>query len=255
MPTDAHPGLDPAGPRTAGPMFAALYGSLRPHPERGSRDPYALFHDRSVAMGWIDGLWGMNDAGLGDPGSSLVAWFQVGAEAVPGDRPLPVQPFLRCAGDVVARIGRLGLRAVQVLLPVQGLEPSPRTPSMFAARWFDDRDPRSRTPVRVTLDSGRATSVPEAAGALRDRIRQLHQDVFVCESSEVGGHEPPAPPFDDGFWNGPPGQRVTFEGTLAEWSPDALGWLGAFLGDLAAQQGVTSPLLLTVSTIEGEEPL
>ena len=30
---------------------------------------------------------------------------------------LPVQPFLACAGDVMARLGTLRLEAVQVLLP------------------------------------------------------------------------------------------------------------------------------------------
>jgi hypothetical protein len=256
---DARPGVAPGGPRSAGPMFAALYGELTPHPWPHPRDPYSLFQDRSSAMGWLEdagtGLWGMNDAGLGDPGSPLVAWFQVGAGAVPDDRPLPVQSFLRCAGDALARIGRPGLRAVQVLLPVQGLDTSARTadgrmPSLLAAGWFADGDPRSRTPVRVTLDSGRAPSVPEAAARMRDRIPVLNQDVFGCESYEVGGHEPPAPPFDDGFWNGPPGHRATFEGTLAEWSLDAVGWLGGFLGDLAARHGVTTPLLLTVSLAE-----
>ncbi|MGK3205411.1 hypothetical protein [Amycolatopsis sp. MEPSY49] len=40
---------------------------------------------------------------------------------------------------------------------------------------------------------------------------------------------------------------MTFEGTLREWSPDAIGRLGGFLADLAAREGVGVPLLLTVS--------
>ena len=39
--------------------------------------------------------------------------------------------------------------------------------------------------------------------------------------------------------------RVTFRGTLAEWSLDALGWLAAFLADVSSRQGVSTPLLFT----------
>ncbi|MDO3703087.1 hypothetical protein Q3W71_15560 [Micromonospora sp. C28SCA-DRY-2] len=272
----ARPGLAPGARSPAGTLFAALYGELTRHPWRdpdSALDPYFLFHERSLAMGWLDGaaagdtgdpalraagLWGMNDAGedhpLAAPGASLVAWFQVGAEPVPGDRPLPVQPFLRCAGDAVARIGALRLRAVQVLLPVQGLASAARPepalmPSLLSAGWFRDADPRSRTRVRVTLDSGQAPSIPSAAPRMREWLGRLDQDVFRCESLSLADHDPLTrrPPFDDGFWTGPSRHRATFHGTLAEWSLDALGWLGAFLADLSARQGIGTPLLLTAS--------
>lgn len=283
------PGLAPGARRPAGTMFAALYGELTPHPWRDpdtAADPYLLFHQRSLGMGWLDdvggtvhvtaagveehqtgaaGLWGMNDAGQEHPlaragaplvatGVPLVAWFQVGVDAVAADRPLPVQPFLRCAGDVAARMGTLRLTAVQVLLPVQGLDAAARpayapTPALRDAGWFSGGDPRARTPVRVTLDSGRAPSIPAAAAWLREEIDRLDQDVFECESHSLLDHDPLAarPPFDDAFWNGPPGHRATFHGTLAEWSLDALGWLGGFVADLSAAAGVDTPLLLTAS--------
>ncbi|TDC37558.1 hypothetical protein E1211_10130 [Micromonospora sp. 15K316] len=274
----AEPGLAPGTRRPAGTLFAALYGELTPHPWRHTdRDAYSFFSDRSLAMGWLDdvggvvrqtaggveetrtgapGLWGMNDAGqrhpLADAGSSLVAWFQVGVEPVAADRPLPVQPFLRCAGDAAARLGALRLDAVQVLLPVQGLDVAAHpqrapVPSLRAVGWFADADPRSRTRVRVTLDSGQEPSAPAVARRMSESLRRLEQDVFVCESHSLTDHDPLAtrPPFDDRFWPGPPRYRVTFHGTLAEWSLDALGWLGGFLADLAASHGVTTPLLLT----------
>ncbi|AVT34093.1 hypothetical protein C6361_02320 [Plantactinospora sp. BC1] len=279
--TEARPGLAPGARSPVGTMFAALYGGLTPHPWRDpddTRDAYALFYDRSLAMGWLDdvggvvqitdagprerrtgapGLWGMNDAGqehpLALPGSSLVGWFQVGVEPLPVDRPLPVQPFLRCAGDVLARLGTLDLRAVQVLLPVQGLDPASSPPeyagmpSLRTAGWFGAADPGSRTPVRVSLDGGRAPAITSAAPLIRERIGRLDQDVFACESSSLVDHDPlaTAPPFDDALWNGPPRHRVTFHGTLAEWSLDTLGWLAGFLADLAAGQGVDTPLLFT----------
>ena len=204
------------------------------------------------------GLWGMNDAGEDHPlaaaEASLVAWFQVGVEPVSGDRPLPMQPFMRCAGDAAARIGTLRLQAVQVLLPVQGLDTSSRPecalmPSLLTAGWFGGCDSRSRTPVRVTLDSGQAPSIPSAAPQLWEWMSRLDQDVFVCESYSLVEHDPltTRPPFDDTFWNGPSLHRATFHGTLAEWSLDALGWLGGFLADLSARHRVTTPLLFTVS--------
>lgn len=80
-------------------------------------------------------------------------------------------------------------------------------------------------------------------------MSRLDQRVFACESHSDTDHDPKAmrPPFDSGFWNGPPRHRVTFSGTLAEWSLDALGWLGGFLADLSAQHGITTPVLLTVT--------
>jgi hypothetical protein len=241
----------------AGTLYAALYGDLAPHAWRAAdtdRDAYLVFHERSVAMGWLRdtgpaGLWAMNDAGLEHPFAdpSPAAWFQVEAEPVPGDRPLPAQPFLACAVDAVARLGDLALDAVQLLLPVQCLDPTPRpeavrSPSLLTAAWFDDSDPASRTPVRVTLDGGRSPAVLSVGAALA----ALDQTVFTHES-HTAEQADIKPPFDDSFWNGPPGHAVTFHGTLAEWSPAAIGWLACLLADLSARHAVTTPLLFTAS--------
>ncbi|MFD6069094.1 MULTISPECIES: hypothetical protein [Amycolatopsis] len=254
---EALPGLAPGARGFAGTLFAALHGEFTPHPWRApgtDRDAYLVFYERSVAMGWLRedgpaGLWGMNDAGREHPPAetSLVAWFQVEAEPVPGDRPLPVQPFLRCASDAVARMGDLRLDAVQVLLPVQCLDTAPRpelarSPSLLTKAWFDDSAPTSRTPVRVTLDGGRSPTVL----AVADRLATIDQDVFACESY-ADGQSGLRPPFDDDFWNGPPQHAVTFHGTLAEWTPDAVGWLAGLLADLSARHDVDGPLLFTAS--------
>lgn len=267
----ARPGLAPDTQPTAGTMFAALYGELVPHawcdPERGS-DAYSLFYHRSLAMGWLDdrsaggldrapGLWGMNDAGLDHPraaaGTGLISWFQVEASAVAGDRPLPVQPLLRCAWDCTARIGTARLSAVQVLLPVQGLDPATRppyapVPAVSTVPWFAEHDPRSETAVEVGLSSGRDPAITAAARRLTDDLAGLGQDIFVepsLDTSTQGAF--PAPPFDDGLWNGPALHGVVLRGTLAEWSCDAIGWLGELVADCAARLGVRSPLLLTVT--------
>lgn len=270
----AQPGIVPGARRTAGTMFAALYGELVPHAWHDPElDAYSLFYHRSLAMGWLDdrsagggfedrmlrapGLWGMNDAGWNHPsaaaGAKLISWFQVEASAVADDRPLPVQPFLRCAEDATARAGTLNLSAVQVLLPVQGLHPSSRppyapVPSMLTVPWFAERDPRSRTRVEVSINSGRNPSIPAVAKQLIDHLGHLDQDVFVCRSHDVAGRDAVLPPpFDDSFWNGPPLNGVVLRGELAEWSCDAVGWLAEVIADSVAQLDVRSPLLLTVT--------
>jgi hypothetical protein len=257
-------------------MFAALYGGLVPHAWRdpdSENDAYSLFHQRSLAMGWLDdrsagddfedhmlrapGLWGMNDAGWDHPlavaGSQLISWFQVEASAVPGDRLLPVQPFLRCAQDTTALAGTLSLSAVQILLPVQGLDALSRPrhaplPAMQTIQWFAERDPRSRTSVDVSINSGRDPSIPAVAKQLTDHLGHLEQDVFIPRSHGVPSHDAVLPPpFEDGFWNGPPLHGLVLTGELAEWSCDAIGWLAELVADAAAQLGVHTRLLVTVT--------
>ena len=280
--TAARPGTAPSGPTTAGTMFAALYGELAWHPWHGpeaEQDAYALFRDRSLAMGWLDdtsagsvggpaergprapGLWAMNDAGwdhpLAAPGAGPVSWFQVEASPVAADRPLPVQPFLRCAGDATARAGRADLSAVQILLPVQGIDASARpaharVPAAATSGWFAARAPGSRTEAEVTVSSGRDPSIVEAGAELAERIGRLDQDVFQCRSTEAVGQEAVLPPpFDDGFWNGPPAHSVALRGGLAEWSLEAVGWLAEAVADVSAGLGAASPLLFTATRTPG----
>jgi hypothetical protein len=258
-------------------MCAALHGELALHPWRdpfvASSDPYSLFVARSSAMGWLaeaaenasGGVWGMNDAGQ-DPGSgsqpSRIAWFQVSLiEPVPAARPLPVQAFLACAGDVVARIGTLRLQAVQVLLPVQSLDASAGASSRMSAvmtliqdaGWFADCDPHSITRVRVTLDGGQDPSIRSAAPEMLHWMQGIKQDVFSCDSFSLTDDDDTVlkPAVIDELWFGPADHRATFRGTLAEWSLDALGWLAAFLADASSRHGVSTPSMLTANRSEG----
>lgn len=255
-------------------MFAALHGELVLHPGRdpdsASSDAYSLFVARSSAMGWLadpaeqapGGVWGMNDAGQDPrPASkpSRVAWFQVSlTEPVPGVRPLPVQAFLSCASDVVARIGMLRLQAVQVLLPVQSLErPASASPRVGAvmnllqdAGWFADCDPRSRAQVRITLHGGRVPYTGVAPPEILRWMQAFKQDVFSCRSfsstdADHGLDLDPAVTYEP--WLGLADHWATFRGALAEWSPDALGWLAAFLAEASCQHGAGAPLLFTAS--------
>ncbi|GGZ45155.1 hypothetical protein GCM10010387_44560 [Streptomyces inusitatus] len=268
-------------------MFAALYGELVPHgwhrPEP-EEDAYSLFHQRSIAMGWLDdrsaggdagedmlraaGLWGMNDAGWSHPldvaGTGLISWFQVEASAVADDRPLPVRPFLRCAEDATAWAGTVRLSAVQILLPVQGIDPSSRppyapVPSAGSDGWFAGRDPGARKRVEVRVDSGRDPSAPAVARRLAEELGRLDQEVFALASGpalgshEGGGRDEAAlpPPFHDSFWNGPPLHGTVLRGELAEWSGDAIGGLAEIVADVTARLGVRSPLLFTVTRAAG----
>jgi hypothetical protein len=269
-------------------MTAALYGELSPHPWRdpdaATEDPYSLFYKRSLSMGWLDdvgthvrferdpatgrdvevvlgetgaeGLWGMHEAGPEVPGcgaaSPVAAWFQVGVNAVPPDRALPVQPFLRCADDVVARFGALRLLAVQMLLPVQQLlhtTPRPGLPSLSGSGWYFESDPRARTEVAVTVDSGQDPTVPEAADEMLKWLRRDDQDVFACDAYSLTDHTTLAEstPFHCGEWKDPPRHRVTFRGTLAEWSLEAVGGVAAVLADAGARHGVIAPVQFTAA--------
>jgi len=263
----AQPGMVPGVHRTAGTMFAALYGELVPHPWRApAPDADGLFYHRSLAMGWLDdrstglpgsapGLWAMNDAGWRHPRgdeTGLVAWFQVEASAVAHDRPLPVQPFLRCAYDVMVRVGALHLSAVQVLLPVQGINPLMRPPfapmpSMRTTAWYFGGDPQARTPVEVRINSGQDPSVSTFGRQLTDQLAGLDQDVFAHSYRDVVDSAVASPPLDDSFWNGPALHGVTLHGDLVEWSCEAVGWLAEAVADAGARLGVRSPLLLTVT--------
>ncbi|MFD0375746.1 hypothetical protein [Streptomyces sp. NPDC127112] len=274
----AQPGVAPSARRTAGTMFAALYGELVPHAWRdpaSEHDAYQLFHQRSLAMGWLDdragaeevsaagrrthaapGLWAMNDAGwshpLAAPRPNLISWFQVEVSALPDDRPLPVQPFLRCAQDTTERVGAVRLTGVQILLPAQGIEASARppyalVPSMRTSDWFGECDPQARVPVKVRIDGGVDRSIPMVAPQLARHVVPAGQNVFAGEIDEVLPlREFPAPPFDDRFWNGPPLHGMTLSGELAEWSCDAVGWLAATVADSAAHLGIHTPVLFTV---------
>ncbi|MFG2298308.1 hypothetical protein [Streptomyces sp. NPDC048603] len=284
------PGVAPTARRSAGTMFAALYGTLVPHAWRAPEselDAYALFHHRSIAMGWLDdtsagggsedgmvrapGLWGMNDAGWSHPlaaaGAGLISWFQVEAGVIADDRPLPVQPFLRCAEAATARAGTAYLSAVQLLLPVQGLgfatrPPYAPVPAVRTKEWFAECAPEAATAVEIDINSGQDRAVPAVAQQLADGVARWAQDVFGYRSHEVVGQEVVGhevvgkgaggqgavipPPFDDRFWNGPPLHGVVLRGELAEWTVDAIGWLGEVIADISAGLGVRSPLLLTV---------
>ncbi len=261
------------GTRAAKPMYAAFYGEIVPHAPLTelSQDAYSLFYSRSAAMGWLapavegasGGVWGMNDAEVSpalEPRPHPVAWFQVTLTEPAGAGVLPVQPFLACAGDVMARLGTLRLEAVQVLVPGQdapadGDFASPSSmpvarPLLVSLNWFGDCDPRLREPARVTLDGGPDPQVASAAPAIARWIQEIRQDVFACDSYSLADNDhlvlrPTA-------LHGQPGaphHRVTFHGTLTEWSLDALGWLAAFLADISSRHGVSTPLMLTADRV------
>jgi hypothetical protein len=268
----AVPGLRPA--RT---MYAALYGQLMMRPVPGemderTQDAYSLFYARSAAMGWLTpatvgatgGFWGMNDADAtpaAGPQSHRVAWFQVVLTGpFPGEL-LPVQPFLACAGDAMARLGRLELDAVQVVLPERDppaggslASASGRKiadPLIPSLNWLGDASPPLRVPVRVTLDGGADPSVRTAAPDIVQAMQEITQDVFACDSFSLADDDHlvlDRTPLDDPRTS-PVRHPVTFGGTLIEWSLDALGWLAAFLADLSSRHGITAQLMLTAGPI------
>ncbi|MCP5095430.1 MAG: hypothetical protein GY943_07755 [Chloroflexi bacterium] len=257
-----------------GTMFAGLHGELTLHSWRDfdttKSDAYSLFHSRSVAMGWLakavegatGGLWGMNDAGQQGPDTQhpYEVWFQVSLPRLSSPtQPLPLQPFLSCIGDVVARMGTLDLDAIQVLLPIQSIDKLADTSlhndglyaPLSSAGWFFDCKPHATTRVQVVLDGGENPVIRSVASDLFQWLQKIKQNVFVCDSfSLTDDTNITKPIFIDGLWGGPPRHPVAFYGTLAEWSLDALGWLATFLAGASFKFGVTTPMLLTVSQFE-----
>ncbi|MEU0490359.1 hypothetical protein ABZ249_14125 [Nocardiopsis sp. NPDC006139] len=252
-----------------GTLFCALHGTLELHPwydpATADADPYILFHARSQTHRWLAppddgrpeaGLWGMNDAGLDplDEGSRRL-WFQVSHQppAVPR-RAVPAQQMLDCAGAVADRVGRLGLEAAQLLVPLQDLPPGPDEGSygdlVSALPWFAELPDQARTAVVVSLASGTGTEAADAAPAMAERLREIRQQVFTDIAAAPGrdaaqGLTPGIPDFA-GAEREREGHRATFEGHLAEWSYDAIGWLMAFLCEAAIEQGVRAPVVATV---------
>src|SRR5258708_33514847 len=139
---------------------------------------------------------------------------------------LPVQPFLACAGDVMARLGTLHLEAVQVLLPERDADEDAQFASPSGMRvasslldvlnWFADCDPRLPGPLLVTLDGAPEPSIRAAAPAILQWVREIDQDVFVVDSFSPAddAHLILRPiPFEDPAADSVH-HRVTFRGTL-----------------------------------------
>src|SRR5690606_24850804 len=252
---DEHaPGLAALSPA---PMFAAFYGEFTSTPEiPHEQDHFSLFVAYSDAMGWLtddnhSGLWGMNDAGGNSYGDGPRAWFQVEVDPVPAGRPLPVLPFLQAAVAVNERLGIGPAEKVLMLLPVHRL--GPRSPhavaTMRTAGWFAPLAPEARVSAEVQLALGQGGS-REALGCTAADFVRLEQSV-VTSLRVTGSAAAPVTPFDDSFWGGPAGATLTVHGSLAAWTPDAVGWVAQALAECASAHGV-SDLLFTVTRHEHE---
>ena len=128
-----------------------------------------------------------------------------------------------------------------------------RRPLLDCLNWFADCDPRLRAPVRVTLDGGPDPSIRAAAPAILQWVQEVYPDVFVGDSLSLADDDHlilRPTPFEDATSHAVH-HRVTFRGTLAEWSLDALGWLAAFLADGSSRHGVRTPLILTADRSGG----
>ncbi|MEU9715108.1 hypothetical protein [Streptomyces sp. NPDC047976] len=161
---------------------------------RDCRDTRRTSWRNHVDVDAAPGLWAMNDAGwihpLAAPQPNLISWFQVEASALADDRPLPVQPFLRCAQETTERAGAVRLTPVQILLPVQGIEVSARppyalVPSMRTSDWFGELSPQARVPVKVRIDGGVDRSIPVVAPQLARHVVAAEQNVFAGEIDEA----------------------------------------------------------------------
>jgi hypothetical protein len=256
-------------------MFVALHGDFLRHPWQDAEDDPMLdylLRDRTQAMGWsmnvgagvglgtadvLDAqkLWDVRDAGpepvTPAPAGQPVAWFYVLARS-PVIAPLPVRALLAGCAASLSRLGRLELSAVHALLPVERIDPSHRVarfPSVDGGGWWLNSDPRARTNVRVSVDSGREPAAAIAAEAVVARLAALDQRVVRPDVTTLREGHPDAPEFvfSDHLWPGPPQRCVSFVMSLAEWNVDTVGWTASLIADLLADEGVRTPTLVTVT--------
>lgn len=248
-------------------MFASLHGNLVAHAD-SHRDPeadlYSLFHARSQAMNWLsgsspdrDGEWGMNDASSEKGTEDRVAWVQVVTTRPRSEhRPAPVQPFLSCFSDAVERIGVLELNAAQVLIPAHpraaGTSGRARLAVVGellpATAWFCSNYPSRTISVQLTLDSGQHIGMHDVSSKLIAWCNEIKQDVVTLHDVSLSASDAVVlqPEVDSHLWAGSDHHQATYNGELCEWTLDAIGWLSAFLVDGAVQNGLSSPVVLSI---------
>jgi hypothetical protein len=256
-------------------LFVALHGRFERHPWQDVNDDPMLdylIRDRTQAMGWsmdvgagvglgtigVEGgseLWRVRDAGpepvTPTSGDEPVAWFHVMART-PASAPLPIRALLAGCEDCLGRLGVLRLDAVQILLAADLLDPSRRValfPHVDGVGWWLNSNPRAKTTVRASLNSGRDDAAPRATSTVLQRLQGLDQDVVRPDARSLADGHPGAPSFvlSDRLWLGPPGRYASFTAELREWSLDTIGWLASLIADLLADEGVHVPTLLTVA--------
>ncbi|MEU1729255.1 hypothetical protein [Nonomuraea sp. NPDC005692] len=85
---------------------------------------------------------------------------------------------------------------------------------------------------------------PDMLGWLRELKQDVFGDFFLTDKPVLL-----RPAITDELWQGPAQHSVTIDGTLAEWSLDALGWLAALLAEAGRHHQLDSPLMLSVALI------
>lgn len=202
-------------------------------------------------------LWTVADAGPDRVDETRttapVAWFHAFLPSSPSSAsPLPVRPFLTACDMAVRRLGQLHLGAVQLLLPLTGLDPSTRIsahPHVDGVGWWAASNPADKSRVTIGFDSGHSPDAYEVAPAVIERLNFLDQVVFDADLTSVRHRSPDPRGFalSNHLWHGPLSGGPTFDAVIAEFNLDTIGWLGSVVADLAVDSGATSPLLMTLS--------
>lgn len=244
-------------------VFCAVYGEIDVHPwidpAAAEEDAYSLFVARSVALGWWTQpgteRWAMNDAAgawqVADDehdeaaanaavGGNRIAWFQVGLPQ--DDRPGPVQAVVACAQDVVERVGRVDLAAVQVLVPMRAAG----LPVASGLGWFGLTDPAARTTLRVTADAGDEPTPGDRAVEVLEFLQQRHTGPFRVTGVGADPVEP-QPTVAGEHWIRPGRFPLTLVVEAPEWSFAAAGQLIDLVADACREVGTRGDVLLSVA--------
>jgi hypothetical protein len=224
-----------------------------------------MFADRAEVMEWLSEataggrrrLWGVNEAEICQPDGepALVAWFQATADIPPAEPFLPIAPFVACIESVMTRAGQLNLTALEMAVPVQlaRLDLTTSFAAVLAAgRDFLSKAANPRAACRVTI-SLHLTTGDKSEGATVEAfqwIDSFQQDVLSLASVLPGhdSHLPLSAPKE--VWNktSEPAQALMLEGTLREWSFDAIAWsISALTYAVARCAPRATPILIRVA--------
>lgn len=146
----------------------------------------------------------------------------------------------------LARVGTIEVQTVQTMLPVNP------TFDFFhhlqgCLNVFEVSSPDTRTPVRITIDTGdsdAAAALIDATSAHMTAIPDAPVEV-VDVTTDDGASVVPDPPTDDDRI-GPPHHRATVRALLVEWSLTSLGWTTELVSHALSRAGADQNVLISI---------
>lgn len=211
-------------------------------------------------MGWLTSArddaprtqWGMNDAGYErESGTSNAKfWFQA-VDTTPAVAPLSwIQPFVRCAYDVITRLGDFEMRCVEVLVPgpTEAVAGRGVVPSALAesAAWFAVLDTTLGADVEMVVASRELPGSDADATLATQLFDVIPPVVFECARHHVEMRPKGPRSFAEDIIDEVLPTRTRLEGRLCEWSAAAAAWSVELIGHAYRASPVGGPIVVTI---------